>query len=70
MVRSKSVLSALPLCVAFVPGIALAAQGCDATVYWNSNFGGEAWRTQYDSAYVGDHWNDQISSFRCVSPTY
>jgi hypothetical protein len=36
--------------------------GCSATVYWDANFGGESWTLHGSIPYVGDHWNDQISS--------
>jgi hypothetical protein len=43
------------------------AGGCDVTVFWDANFRGEAWRTHGDAPYVGDHWNDQISSIHVES---
>ncbi|MBV8888061.1 MAG: peptidase inhibitor family I36 protein [Alphaproteobacteria bacterium] len=41
--------------------------GCDVVVYWDINYGGESWRTQHDAQFVGQHWNDQISSIRVLS---
>jgi len=46
---------------------AQAQVGCDVIVYWDANFRGQSWRTQHDQTYVGDHWNDQISSIRVLS---
>jgi hypothetical protein len=39
----------------------------EIVVYWDINFQGESWRTNLDYSYVGDHWNDQISSIIVVS---
>ena len=36
--------------------------GCSATVYWDANYGGEAWTLHGNIRFVGPHWNDQISS--------
>jgi hypothetical protein len=44
--------------------------GRQAEFYWDIQYGGESMRLHpghYN--YVGDHWNDQISSFRCVHLT-
>jgi hypothetical protein len=41
---------------------ASAGPDCAATVFWDANFGGEARELHHSVAYVGDHWNDQISS--------
>ena len=38
------------------------AAGCEITVYWDANFGGESWQTDRNEGFVGSHWNDQISS--------
>jgi hypothetical protein len=38
--------------------------------YWDANYQGEEFRTGPGGyAFVGEHWNDQLSSFRCVRPT-
>jgi len=38
--------------------------------YWDANFKGEVITFPPGAyPYVGDHWNDRISSFRCVRPT-
>lgn len=38
--------------------------------YWDGNFKGEVITFPPGAyPYVGDHWNDKISSFRCVRPT-
>jgi hypothetical protein len=42
----------------------------ELVVYWDINFGGESWRTNLNYSYVGDHWNDQISSIIVVSGTW
>jgi hypothetical protein len=42
----------------------------EVVVYWDINFGGENWRTNLGWGYVGDHWNDQISSIVIVSGTW
>src|SRR5258707_1088749 len=42
----------------------------EVVVYWDINFGGESWRTNLNYSYVGDHWNDQISSIIVVSGTW
>lgn len=58
--------AAILLAAAIAPP-ARAQVGCDVIVYWDANFRGESWRTQYDQVYVGNHWNDQISSIRVLS---
>ena len=55
---------ALVLLVATPPAPALA---CEVTVYWDANFRGESLHTDGDMSYVGNHWNDQISSIRVRS---
>jgi hypothetical protein len=42
----------------------------EVVVYWDANWGGESWRTNLNELYVGDHWNDQISSIIVVSGTW
>lgn len=39
----------------------------EIVLYWDSTYGGESWRTNMSYSYVGDHWNDQISSIIVVS---
>jgi hypothetical protein len=56
----------VPLLVGSSPGFAQARDVCDV-VYWDANFGGESMRSQGDISYVGNHWNDQISSIRVLS---
>jgi len=51
--------------VLFVAAPCPPALACEVIVYWDANFGGQSLRTDADLSYVGDHWNDQISSFRC-----
>jgi hypothetical protein len=36
--------------------------GCSATVFWDANFGDQAWALHGSIPLVGQHWNDQISS--------
>ena len=43
---------------------------CLVSVYWDANFKGEEWDTDQNQAYVGNHWNDQISSIRVVAGTW
>lgn len=35
----------------------------DITVYEDKDYGGASWRTSFAYSYVGDDWNDKISSF-------
>jgi hypothetical protein len=44
-----------------------AQAGCSATVYFDANFRGESWHVRGDVPWVGNHWNDQISSVRIES---
>lgn len=40
---------------------------CLVSVYWDADFKGERWDVEQNQHYVGNHWNDQISSIRVVS---
>jgi hypothetical protein len=42
----------------------------EVVVYWDANWGGDNFRTNLDITYVGDDWNDQISSIIVVSGTW
>ena len=42
----------------------------EVVVYWDANWGGDSFRTNLDINYVGDEWNDQISSIVVVSGTW
>jgi hypothetical protein len=42
----------------------------EVVVYWDANWGGANFRTNLDINYVGDDWNDQISSIVVVSGTW
>jgi hypothetical protein len=42
------------------------SRGCEVIVYWDADFKGESWRTDRDHSYVGNHWNDQISSIEII----
>ncbi|MGV3616442.1 MAG: beta/gamma crystallin-related protein [Fimbriimonas sp.] len=35
----------------------------DITVFEHADYGGDSWRTSFAYSYVGDDWNDKISSF-------
>jgi hypothetical protein len=48
--------------VAWTSASASARPSCSATVYWDANFGGEAWTLHGSIPFVGQHWNDRISS--------
>lgn len=39
----------------------------EIVLYVDINYGGRDWRTNLSYSYVGDAWNDQISSFVVVS---
>jgi hypothetical protein len=43
------------------------ALACEVIVYWDANFRGESLHAEGDMSYVGQHWNDQISSIRVLS---
>lgn len=36
-------------------------------VFWDANYGGESWTVSDDTPWVGDHWNDQISSVKVIA---
>ena len=42
----------------------------EVVVYSDANWGGAEWRTNLDYTYVGDDWNDSISSIVIVSGTW
>lgn len=42
----------------------------EIVVYKDANWGGDEWRTNLDYSYVGDNWNDTISSIIVVSGTW
>jgi Beta/Gamma crystallin len=42
-------------------------RGCDVIVYWDADLKGESWQTDRDQRYVGNHWNDQISSIEVLA---
>ena len=39
----------------------------EVVVYWDIKFGGADFRTNLNVNYIGDTWNDQVSSFIIVS---
>jgi Beta/Gamma crystallin len=42
----------------------------EVVLYKDANFGGDSWRTNLGYSYVGDSWNDTISSMIVVSGTW
>lgn len=42
-------------------------QGCTTKVFWNINYGGVS-AVFVNPSYVGNYWNDAISSFQVLSP--
>lgn len=42
----------------------------EIVVFEDVNFGGSEWRTNLDYSYVGDDWNDSISSVIVISGTW
>lgn len=42
----------------------------EVVVYEHANYGGAEWRTNLNHSYVGDWWNDKISSIIVVSGTW
>ncbi|WP_183580476.1 beta/gamma crystallin-related protein [Mucilaginibacter sp. X5P1] len=46
---------------------AAGSQIPEVVVYWDVNFGGADFRTNLNVNYIGDAWNDQVSSFIIVS---
>ncbi len=45
-----------------LPASTHAEPGCSATVFWDANYGGAARTLHGTVSYVGNNWNDQISS--------
>ena len=42
----------------------------EVIVFKDINFGGDSWRTNLQYTYVGDYWNDSISSIIVVAGTW
>ena len=63
-----AVALALIVCSPWRP--AFAQPGCDVVVFWDANFRGEQMRMNHGTPYVGDHWNDQISSIQVLAGTW
>jgi hypothetical protein len=63
----KTIAATAALLALFGFASAADASGCRVKVYWDANFGGESWTTDHDVNWVGDHWNDQISSIKVFS---
>lgn len=62
LTKLSAVVAVALLAVGLTSAPATAHPGCSATVFWDANFGGEARTLHGDVAFVGHHWNDQISS--------
>ena len=72
-----SSLAAIVLVTIVLPNLAHAepwpapepsdARGCVIQVFWDANYGGESWTVSNDTPWVGDHWNDQISSVKVIA---
>ena len=45
----------------------IEARGCLLQVFWDVDQGGESWTVAADTPWVGDHWNDQISSVKVIA---
>ena len=43
---------------------------CQIVIFWEPDFSGELLRTTEDRWFVGDHWNDRISSIQVISGTW
>ena len=43
------------------------ARGCLIQVFWDIDYGGDSWTVTDDTPWVGDHWNDQISSVKVIA---
>lgn len=51
--------------------LAAASAGlCEIEIFQHINFGGASWRTNLNYLYVGDWWNDSISSIIVVRGTW
>ena len=61
--RITASIVAVCLGIALLP-VRAAAQGCAAVAFWDWHLEGERVRLAPYVPYVGDHWNDQISSIR------
>ena len=42
----------------------------EVVVYWDKDYRGAEWRENLSVSYVGDDWNDQISSMIVISGTW
>lgn len=63
LVQKLAILAGVCLLIFASGGQRAAAEpGCSATVYWDANFGGKSWTLHRSIPFVGQHWNDQISS--------
>jgi hypothetical protein len=65
------------LAITILPGLARAepwpaadpenSRGCVIQVFWDAEYGGESWTVSDDTPWVGDRWNDQISSVKVIA---
>jgi hypothetical protein len=67
VIRLRNLFFSLASALALFAAAPHTALACDVVVYWDANFRGESFHTSGDLSYVGDHWNDQISSIRVIS---
>ncbi len=65
--RFTTIAAAAALVSLFGLSSAADAGGCRVRVFWDANYGGESFATNHDVPWIGDHWNDQISSIRVIS---
>ena len=65
--KMKWLAAALALGASAMMSGAANAEGCKVVVFWDANFGGERQFSNHDVPWVGQHWNDQISSIKVIS---
>jgi len=66
----RKTLHVLLLVFFMMSATAGTVSAAEVIVYESINFGGESFDSTYDQPYVGDHWNDKISSIKVVSGTW
>jgi hypothetical protein len=64
--RFRIIAAAAALVSLFGFSSAADAGGCKVKVYWDINFGGAHFTTDRAVPWVGNHWNDQISSIKVI----
>jgi hypothetical protein len=65
--KLKLTMAALALAAAMGFSGGAQAEGCKVVVFWDANFSGERMFSDHDVSWVGNHWNDQISSIKVIS---